>query len=113
MRISSSRHVVGVDTVWANAGMGVPSANFPRVVLAVGISASSACPTGLMGTAAMLVTGFGPVFGQSAGFSVQTVLKLPALSAAEGTLISAMVAGFFSRRHSWEKKKNVFCFSEL
>src|SRR5580658_227436 len=102
MRISSSRQVVGVDTVCSNAGK--PPIVKPGV--GWGINASNAWPTGVIGTAAGLGT-----FGQSG--PGQTSLKLPCRSAAEGTLIGVIVAGFFSRRHSCDQKKNVFRFSEL
>src|SRR5579859_1832707 len=106
MRTSSSRQVVGVETVDANAG------NPPFVVLAPGISASSANPV-----AVGVIVSFGkrfPVVG-STGQSApgQRSLKLPASSAADGTFCGAIVEGFFSRRHSSEKKKKVFFLSEL
>src|SRR5215472_3620703 len=100
MRTSSSRQLVGVDTVCSKAGR--PPTVKPGVAL--GIKASNAWPTGLTGTVA-------PTLGQSA--PGQTSLKLPVRSASEGTLIGEMVAGFFSFRHSSEKKKKVFFLSAL
>src|SRR5436305_735131 len=102
MRTSSSRQLVGVDTVCSKAGK--PPSVKPGV--AWGIKASNACPTGVTGTAAGLAT-----LGQSA--PGQTSLKLPLRSASEGTLIGEIVAGFFSFRHSSEKKKKVFFLSAL
>src|SRR5580704_560473 len=101
-RTNSSRQVVGVDTVCANAGRP------PSVVLAFGIRASRACPVGEIGTAAGLAT-----LGQSAADCAQASVKLPPRSASEGTLIGEIVAGFFSRRHSWDQKTNVFFLSVL
>src|SRR6266403_1104346 len=115
-RISSSRQVVGVETVCANAG------NPPLVVLALGINARSADPTavgvtvspgnrecvvGLIGQSGKLVVSITP------GVAEHRSLKLPPRSASEGTFCGAMVEGFFSRRHSSEKKKKVFFLSEL
>src|SRR5580692_6402887 len=99
MRMSCSRHVVGVETVWAYAGKP------PSVVLGIGIRASSAWPAAVIGTAAGFAT-----FGQSGpGHKSE---KLPPRSATDGTFWST-TEGFFSRRHSWEEKKKVFFLSEL
>src|ERR1700722_10526042 len=96
-RTSSSRQVVGSETVWVNDG------NPALMLFGIGISPSSACPTAVMGTAA----GFGTL-GQSApGHRSE---KLPPLSATDGTFWLT-VSGFFSRLHSWDQKKNVFCFA--
>src|SRR6266851_10193478 len=100
MRTSSSRHVSGSDTVSTTAGK--PLFNKPGV--AFGIRDSSAAPTGSIGTAAKLAT-----LGQSLVFTgAQRSVKSPVRSASEGTFTAPVVCGFFSRRHSSEKKKNVF-----
>src|SRR5579862_1152073 len=116
IRTSSSRHVVGVETVCANAG------NPPLVVFAAGISASSASPVavgvivspgkralvaGLIGQSGKFVASMTPGVGEHKS------LKFPASSADDGTFCGAIVEGFFSLRHSSEKKKNVFFLSEL
>jgi len=92
------------------------------VVLALGINARSADPTavgvtvspgnrecvvGLIGQSGKLVVSITP------GVAEHRSLKLPPRSASEGTFCGAMVEGFFSRRHSSEKKKKVFFLSEL
>src|ERR1700733_8638125 len=99
MRTSSSRHVVGSEIVFVKAG------NPPLVVFGSGMSARSAWPTGVIGTAA----GFG-TFGQSG--PGQRSEKSPPRSATDGTFCRTVV-GFFSRRHSCDQKKNVLLRSEL
>src|SRR5215475_5143041 len=93
-RINSSRHVVGSETVCVTAG------NPPSTVFAVGINASSADPTGVIGTAAGFAT-----FGQSGlgpgGWHRSE--KFPPRSASDGTFCR-IVDGFFSRRHSCDQK---------
>src|ERR1700726_417648 len=97
--INSSRHVVGNETVWSTAG------NPLFVEFAAGISASSAWPTAVIGTAAGLGT-----LGQSTpGHKSE---KFPDRSASEGTFCR-IVDGFFSLRHSCDQKKKVFFLSLL
>src|SRR6266404_1457551 len=114
-RTSSSRQVVGSDSVWLNAG------NPPRVNpgMACGISASSAEPVDV---GVMEMPGKGSPVDGSTGQSApgQTSEKLPPRSASEGTfttgwplLSGGAVVTFFSRRHSSEKKKKVFFLSAL
>src|SRR5215471_11542248 len=98
MRTSSSRQVSGSETVCTTAGKPL------FVVVGVGISESRAWPTGSMGTFAKLGT-----LGQSGVLTgTHRSVKSPLRSAFEGTFTAPVVCGFFSRRHSSEKKKNVF-----
>src|SRR5438876_1203122 len=108
MRTSSSRQVVGSETVCVTDGRGtfVPGSR-PLVPVACGIRARRDCPTELIGTAAKLAT-----FGQSTDAGTQRSVKSPLRSASEGTFC-VIVEGFFSRRHSSEKKKKVFFLSLL
>src|SRR5262249_17477682 len=97
-RINSSRHVSGSESVSSTAGK--PA----FVVLAFGISESSACPTGSIGTVSpgyrVPVAG---LIGQSAPGQISE--KLPARSASEGTFGGGeVVYTFFSRRHSCDQK---------
>src|SRR5712692_10982376 len=118
MRTSSSRHVSGSDTVCTTAGKPL------FVLFACGMSPRSAVPTGFAVTVlpgkVVKVTGPPEAAGQSgklarvkvavapAPAAGQRSLKSPARSASEGTFTAPVVWGFFSRRHSSEKKKNVF-----
>src|SRR5438270_7535370 len=121
--MSSSRHVVGLATVWRTAGKPLVT------VLAAGMMAKNAWPVGSTATvlfgkvAKVLGTTPGPLDGQSgkpvSGSRVKSVpaagqrsLKLPPRSASEGTFW-LIVVEIFSRRHSSDQKKKVFFLSEL
>src|SRR6266853_4299618 len=106
MRISSSRHVVGVETIEETAGIEVPSGKLPDVVFGSGMRATRAAPT------AVGVMTCGPL-GQSAGSCAQRAVKSPLRSASDGTSWGETAEGFFSLRHSSDQKKNVFFLSEL
>src|SRR5256885_12495098 len=108
MRTNSSRQVSGSETVCTTAGK--PLLSSPGS--AFGMRDSSACPTGLIGIAA----GLAPfLFGQffAAAAPEHKSVKSPFRSASEGTFTAPVVCGFFSRRHSSEKKKKVFFLLEL
>ncbi len=74
----------------------------------VTVSPAKRCPVdGFTGQSGKFVGSIKP------GVVEQRSLKLPVRSASEGTLTKPVVCGFFSRRHSSEKKKKVFFLLEL
>src|SRR5690348_11169649 len=115
MRTNSSRQVVGVEIVLETAGKPL------LVAFAVGIRVRSALPTAVGATASLAnlapVAGFTGQSGKlvwsiTPGVGEQRSLKFPVRSAFEGTFWK-IEFGFFSRRHSSEKKKKVFFLSAL
>src|ERR1700722_3579551 len=99
----------------------------PLVVLGCGINVANVAPVALTGTmlfanGVAIPAAVTEGKGQSGKVAVENVPpvnagqrseKSPLRSADEGTSWSCTVEGFFSRRHSWDQKKKVFCFDGL